>query len=71
MTLREFLDTGYALLVEGLVGIGVPLPKALDDLGNMAAQRIRDDAPPQREAALARQNEQALAQLQKGMAGIR
>lgn len=70
MKLRQFLDAGYALLLEEYTRVGVPLQSALEHMRDWAAgpARTPEDLEKKEKEAIARQNEQAIDQL-KGMIG--
>lgn len=78
MKLEHFLDAGYALLVEEYQRLGTDLPTTLQQLSEWRAGGPPDDqdaeVPVQQqqpaEAAVARQNAQALAELQSMMARV-
>jgi hypothetical protein len=68
MTLRHFLDSAYTLLVEEYQRLGIPLLTALDHAAKWSAGGKREEAGDPAEAAIARQNEQSLKELEKLMA---
>jgi hypothetical protein len=71
MTLRQFLDAGYALLVEEYQRLGMGLTEALQELESLRAhvRRPEGEAAPVPEAEVVRQNEASLKQLQMMMGG--
>lgn len=68
MTLRQFLNAGFALLVEAYTGLGVNIVEAVerawDALGIEQSQ-------PMKEAREGAQNAAAVAQLNQMMAGLK
>lgn len=77
MKLGHFLDAGYALLVEEYQRLGTDLTTTLQQLSEWRAGGPPEDqdteVPVQQkpvETATARQNAQALAELQSMMAGV-
>lgn len=77
LTLREFLDAAYVLLVEEGLRMGVPLEGAIDAVKDWRAGGIRPaggTAPATQavpsEAAVVSQNQRALAELSKMMPGL-
>lgn len=69
MTLRQFLDAGYALLVEEYQRLGTPLMEALEKLQDMSAH-TKKPGEVVAESAVISQNEASLRQLQQMMGGV-
>jgi len=67
LSLRRFLDAAYVCLVESYQAAGMNLIEALESTAEYRAGGVKKDAPPPTEAAVARQNERSLAELQKLM----
>lgn len=78
MTLGHFLDAGYALLAEEYQRLGTDLTTTLKQLSQWQAggpkEEVEEEAVVQQrspsDAATARQNTQAMAELQAMMAGV-
>lgn len=68
--MRQFLDAGYALLLEEYSRVGVPLQSALEHMREWAAGSTpkTENLEEKKKVGVARQNDQAMAQL-KGMLG--
>ncbi len=70
MTLRQFLDAGYALLVEEYQRLGTPLMEALEKLQPMAAQVRKPDDVSVSEAVIVSENEASMRKLAQMMGGV-
>lgn len=76
LTLRKFLDAGYAILVEEYQRLGIDLLTAVEKLGSFAAGRpdpgdeLQTEAPPPPTQGVVAQNQASMAELQKMMAGV-
>ena len=68
MTLRSFLNAGFALLVEAYTGLGVNLVQACENAWE--ALGMEKDAQAV-EASVEAQNEASFNQLQSLMAGVK
>ena len=66
MTLRQFLDAAYALLVEEAQRLGIDLISALETHSKWAAQTLLETV---NDTAI--QNQRALAELEKLMSGVK
>lgn len=71
MTLRQFLDAAYALLVEEYQRLGIGLMDAIDKTVQWRAGGDQEPPPPPSSEEVALQNDAALAQLQTLMAGVK
>ena len=66
MTLRQFLDAAYALLVEEAQRLGIDLITALETHSKWAARSLLEAV---NETSI--QNQRALAELEKLMSGVK
>lgn len=73
LSLRQFLDCAYAILVEEYQRLGIDLLTAIEKLGNFAAGFVEEseqtlpEEPSER--AVVAQNQAAMAELEKLMGG--
>lgn len=71
MTLRQFLDAAYALLVEEYQRLGVGFIDAIDKTAKWRAGDGQGPPAPPSPEEVARQNDAALTQFQTLMAGVK
>jgi len=69
MTLRQFLDAGYTLLIEEYQRLGMSLMEALEKLEPMRAHVPRADVPVS-EAVVVSENEASMRKLVQMMGGL-